>query len=122
MCVVVTHYKNGDLLDVVHISKMTTFEVEFEFREKEEVTRSGEYGHFHCNQEGPGHIPSVFLLFVGEDFWDQLDTNFLHAHFLGQNFVDGLLSQIQLTTDHSDCQTSIRPHECPHFGHTFVCF
>jgi len=29
-----------DLLDVVHISKMTTFEVEFEFREKEEVIRT----------------------------------------------------------------------------------
>jgi hypothetical protein len=27
-----------DLLDVVHTSKMTTFEVEFEFQEKEEVT------------------------------------------------------------------------------------
>jgi hypothetical protein len=29
-----------DLLDVVHSSKMTTFEVKFEFREKEEVTRT----------------------------------------------------------------------------------
>ena len=29
-----------DLLDVVHSSKMTTFEVEFEFWEKEEVTRT----------------------------------------------------------------------------------
>jgi len=25
------------------------------------------------------HIPSVFLLFIGENFWDQLGTNFLHA-------------------------------------------
>jgi hypothetical protein len=31
-----------DLLDVVHSSKMTTFEIEFEFGEKE--LRSGEYG------------------------------------------------------------------------------
>jgi len=29
-----------DFLDVVHSSKLTTFEVEFEFREKEQVTRS----------------------------------------------------------------------------------
>ena len=29
-----------DRLDVVHSSKMTTFEVEFEFREKEEVTQT----------------------------------------------------------------------------------
>jgi hypothetical protein len=29
-----------DLLDVVHRSKMTTFEVEFEFWETEEVTRT----------------------------------------------------------------------------------
>ena len=35
-----------DLLDVVHRSKMTTFEVEFEFREKKKShgLRSGEYG------------------------------------------------------------------------------
>jgi len=29
-----------DLLDVVYSSKMTTFEVKFEFREKEEATRT----------------------------------------------------------------------------------
>jgi hypothetical protein len=35
-----------DLLDVVHISKMTTFEVEFEFWEKKKShgLRSSEYG------------------------------------------------------------------------------
>jgi len=68
------------------------------------------------------HIPSVFLLFIGENFRDQLDTNILHAQFEGKNFVDGLAIQIQHTTDHSDCQTSIRPHEFPHFGHIFVRF
>jgi hypothetical protein len=30
-----------------------------------------------------------------------------HAQFLGQKVVDGLLIQIQLTTDRYDCQTSI---------------
>ena len=40
----------------------------------------------------------------------------------GQNFVDSSVIQIQLTTDHSDCQTSIIPHESPHFGHIFVRF
>jgi len=44
---------------------------------------------------------SVFLLFVGEVFWNQLCTNFLHAQFLNQNVVDGWVIQIQLTTDHS---------------------
>jgi hypothetical protein len=29
-----------DLLDVVHISKMMTYEVEFEFQEKEEVIQT----------------------------------------------------------------------------------
>jgi len=48
---------------------------------------------------------SVFLLFTCENFWDQLGANFLHAHFEGQIFVDGLAIQIQHTTDHSDCQS-----------------
>ena len=73
---------------------------------------------FDAFKEVQAHIPSVFLLFVGEYFWDQLGTNFLHAQFLGQNVVDGLRIQIQLTTDHSDCQTSIRHHETL----TFVTF
>jgi hypothetical protein len=34
--------------------------------------------------------------------------------------VDGLAIQIQHTTDHCDCQMSIKPHEIPHFGHIFV--
>jgi hypothetical protein len=45
-----------------------------------------------------------------------------HAQFLGQNSVDGLVIQIQLTTDHSDCQTSIRSHDSAHFGHIFFLF
>ena len=68
------------------------------------------------------HIPSVLLLFVGEIFWNWLCTNFPHAQFLSQNVVDSLVIQIQLTSDHSDCQTSIRPHESSHFGHIFVRF
>jgi hypothetical protein len=39
-----------------------------------------------------------------------------HAKFLGQNVVDGLLIQIQLTTDHCDCQMSIRLHDSLHVG------
>ena len=77
---------------------------------------------FDAFKKVQAHIPSGFLLFNGENFWDQLGTNFLHAQFEGQNFVDGLAIQIQHTTDHSDCQTSIRPHEIPHFGHIFVRF
>jgi len=77
---------------------------------------------FVAFKKAQAHIPSVFLLLIGENFWDQLGTNFLHAQFEGQNFVDGLAIQIQHTTDHSDCQTSIRPYEIPHFGHIFVRF
>jgi hypothetical protein len=44
-----------------------------------------------------------------------------HAQFLGQN-VNGLVIQIQQTTDHCDCQKSIRPHESPHFGHIYLPF
>jgi hypothetical protein len=43
----------------------------------------------------------------------------MHAHLLGQNVVDGLVIEIQLTTDNCDRQMSIRPHESPHFGHIF---
>ena len=101
---------------------MTTSEVEFEFWEKEEVTRILEkiFIIFDAFKKVQAHIPSVFLLFIGEKFWDQLGTNFLHTQFEGQNFVDGLAIQIQHTTDNSDCQTSIKPHEIPHFGHIFV--
>ena len=77
---------------------------------------------FDAFKQVQAHIPSVFLLFSGENFWDQLGTNFLHAQFKGQNFVDSLAIQIQHATDHSDCQTPIRPHEIPHFGHIFVRF
>jgi hypothetical protein len=44
-----------------------------------------------------------------------------HAQFLSQN-VDSLVSQIQLTTDHCDCQMSIRLHESPQVVHIFLCF
>ena len=77
---------------------------------------------FDAFKKVKAHIPSVFLLFICENLWDQLGTNFLHAQFECQNFVDGLAIQIQHTTDHSGCQTSIRPHEIPHFGHVFFRF
>jgi len=77
---------------------------------------------FDAFKKVQAHIPSVFLLYTGENFWDQFGTNFLHAQFEGQNFVDGLAIQIQHTTDHSDCQKSIRPQEIPHFGHIFIRF
>jgi hypothetical protein len=49
-------------------------------------------------------------------------SKWLRAQFLGQNVVDGLVIQIQITTDHSDCQTSIRLHESPHVVHIFFRF
>ena len=55
-------------------------------------------------------------------FWNQLCTNLSHTQLLGQNVVDGSVTQIQLTDDHSDCQTPIRHHYSPHFGHIFVRF
>ena len=36
---------------------------------------------FDAFKKVQAHIPSVFLLFIGENFWDQLGTNFLHAQF-----------------------------------------
>ena len=61
---------------------------------------------FDAFKKVKARIPSVFLLFVGEVFWNQLGTNFLHAQFLGKNFVDGSVIQILLTTDHSDLTTA----------------
>ena len=77
---------------------------------------------FDAFKKAQAHILSVFHLFVGEVFWNQLCTNFPHAQFLNQNVMDGLVIQIQLTTNHSDCQTPIRSHENPHFGYIFVRF
>jgi len=78
--------------------------------------------HFRWAHEGPGTHSFSFHLFAGEVFWNQLCTNFPHAQFLGQNVLDGLVIQIQLTTDHSDCQTSIRSHQSTHFCHIFLRF
>ena len=36
---------------------------------------------FDAFKKVQAHIPSVFLLFIGENFWDQLGTNFLYAQF-----------------------------------------
>ena len=79
--------------------------------------------HFWCVQEVQAYIPSVFLLFIGENFWDQLGTNFLHVQFEGQNFVDGLAIQIQHTTDHSANvdQTSRDPSLWSHFCPFLTC-
>jgi hypothetical protein len=83
---------------------MMNFGVEFVFQEKEEVTQT--------------QITAV--PFSVKTLWCSIEVS--HAQFLGQNVVDGLVIQIQLTTDHSDCQTSIRPHDSPHFGHIFFHF
>jgi len=58
---------------------------------------------FDAFKKVQAHIHSGFLLFVGQDVLNQLGTNFLYAQFLGQNVVDSLVIQIELTTDHSDC-------------------
>jgi len=36
---------------------------------------------FNAFKKIQAHIPLVFLLFIGENFWDQLGTNFLHLQF-----------------------------------------
>jgi len=43
----------------------------------------------------------TFLLFVGEASWNQLCKNFPHAQFLGQDVMDSLVIQIQLTNNHA---------------------
>jgi hypothetical protein len=75
---------------------------------------------FDAFKKVQAHIPSGFLLLIGETFWNQLCTNFLHAQFEGQNFVD--VSAIQIQHYRLFCQTSIRPHEIPHFDHIFIRF
>ena len=84
--------------------------------------RKSKIRYFRCVQEGPGTHSLDFPFDRWWNFWNQLCTNFPHAQFLRQNVLDGLVIQIQLITDHSGCQTSIRPHESPHFGHIFVRF
>jgi hypothetical protein len=101
---------------------MTTVEVEFEFREKEEVT-------WTQNRQVWGlqnHWNTVFgqNLFHRDGSVDRersrhAASNCPHAQFLGQNVVDNLVIQIQFTTIHFDCQTLIRLHESPHVGHIF---
>ena len=78
--------------------------------------------HFRCVQEGQG---THSFGFPSGHWWEFLGPawyKFSAYKFEGQNFVDGLVIQIQHTTDHSDCQTLIRPHEIPPFGHIFFRF
>ena len=104
---------------------MTTFEVEFEFWEKEEVSRTQIRRVWWLRN----HWNTLFWSKIHSRRW-QCDGELCryvaskcpHAQFKGQNFVGGLAIQIQHTTDHSDCQTSIRSHEILHFGHIFVRF
>jgi hypothetical protein len=67
------------------------------------------------------HIPSVFLLFISEVFWNELCTNFLNAQFLGQNVLDGWVIQIQLTTNYSVKRRSdlMRAHTLVTFSSVF---
>jgi hypothetical protein len=114
-----------DLLDVVHSYKMTTFGLEVVFKEKEK-------SHTDSDQVSMGAAEPLeypFLLKLSSRRWQcdkqrsrDAPSKCPHAHFLGQNVMDGLVIQIHLTTDHSDCQTSIRPHNSPHFGHIFLRF
>jgi hypothetical protein len=103
-----------DLSDVVHSSKITTFEVEFVFWEKKEVTRTqirrvwskSRSRRWQCERARSRDTESKCT----------------HDQFLGHNVVDGLAIQIQLTADHCDRQMSIRPAESPHFGRIFFRF
>jgi hypothetical protein len=114
-----------DLLDVVHSSKLTTFGLEVVFKEKEKSHTDSDQVSMWAAE--PLEYP--LLLKLRSRRW-QCDkersrdaaSNCPHAHFLGQNVMDCLVIQIQLTADHSDCQTSIRPHNSPHFDHIFLRF
>jgi hypothetical protein len=113
-----------DLLDVVHNSKITIFEVEFVFWEKEEVTRT-----YPARMAASEPLEYPFWSKRHSRRW-QCDRERSHdaasmcphGQFLGQNVVDGLVIQIQLTTDHFDRKMSIRPHDSPHFGLIFFRF
>ena len=94
-------------------------------RKKSHGLRSGEYG-------GCGNTEITLLTknsFTEMAIWQHCrDAAFKCPHSLAGHdepffwVVDGLEIQIQHTTGHSDCQTLIRRHEIPHFGHIFVRF
>jgi hypothetical protein len=80
--------------DVVHTFKMTIFEVEFEFREKEEVTRT----HIRrvCGLWNRWNTLFVQNVFHGDGSVDRersrhAASKCLDAQFHGQNVVDGLV-------------------------------
>ena len=77
---------------------------------------------FNAFKKVQAYLNLVFLSFIGEVLQNQLCTNFLLAEFLGQNVVDSSVIKIQLTTDHSNFQTSIIPNDSPHLGHIFIHF
>jgi hypothetical protein len=109
-----------DLWEVVHSSKMTTYEVEFDFREKEEVTRTQIRRVWGASE------------LLGCPFWSkwrswrwQCDRSVVvmqHPSDCMRNswvkMSDGLVIQIQPTADHCPSnvdQTSRDPSRWPHF-------
>ena len=79
--------------------------------------------HFRCVQEGPGKhsfcFPSVHSWGILEPTLQKFSACPIPWSKCRGN---GSVIHIHLTTDHSDGQTSIRPHESPHFSHIFVRF
>jgi hypothetical protein len=92
-------------------------------RKKSHGLRSGKYGGF-----GTTGLPLFGQnFFHGDGSVDGEHSRHAaskcpHAHFLSQNVVDSLVIQIQLPTDHPDCQTSIILHDSPHVIHIFFRF
>jgi hypothetical protein len=100
------------------VSKWRPLRWNFSFRrrKKSHGLRSNEYGGLFGQNlfHGDGS--------VDRDCSRHAASERLHAQFLGQNVVDNLVIQVQLTTKWSDCQTSIRLHKSPHIGLIFFRF
>jgi hypothetical protein len=110
------------MLSTVPTWRPLEWNLSFEKRQKSHGLRSGEVcgcgstgipylskrrsQRWHCDQERSRYVASKYP----------------HGKFVGQNVVDGLVIQIQLTTNHCDCQMSIKLHESPHVGHVFFRF
>jgi hypothetical protein len=105
-----------DLLVVVHSSKMTTFELEFEFWEKELVPQiqimqiQGLQNHWKTLfGQNSIHRDGSVTQRSRDGASKCLHAQFNHSKRHGQ-FGDSNSTHYH----HSDCQTLIRPHESPH--------
>lgn len=72
---------------------------------------------FLYHPESQGTFPFCCLFGLVEDF---SEPDFSHPQFIGQNLMNGCMSQIQFFTNHSDCQMSICTHKIADTSNIFT--